>query len=99
MIIIGLATYGTRLSFILLFGTKEVPPDLKRALRFVPASVLTAIIFPEVLAHDGHVELALGNARLLAAILAGLIAWRTKNVFLTILVGMATLLIIQALLP
>jgi branched-subunit amino acid transport protein len=99
MILIGLATYGTRLSFILLFGTKEVPPGVKRALRFVPASVLTAIVFPEVLAHDGHVALTLGNARLLAAILAGLIAWRTKNVFLTILAGMAALLILQALLP
>jgi branched-subunit amino acid transport protein len=99
MIIIGLATYGTRLSFILLFGTKEVPPGLKRALRFVPASVLTAIIFPEVLAHDGHVDISVGNARLLAALLAALIAWRTRNVFLTILVGMAALLVLQALLP
>jgi branched-subunit amino acid transport protein len=99
MIVIGLATYGTRLSFILLFGIKEMPPGLKRALRFVPASVLTAIILPEVLAHDGHMDLSPGNARFWAALLASLIAWRTGNVFLTILVGMVALLVLQALLP
>ncbi len=99
MIVIGLATYGTRLSFIVLFGTKEMPSGLKRALRFVPASVLTAIILPEVLAHDGHLDLSPGNARFWAALLASFIAWRTRNVFLTILVGMAALLILQTVLP
>jgi branched-subunit amino acid transport protein len=95
MFAIGVITYATRLSFIFLFGQLEIPPLLRQALRFVPPAVLTAIIFPEVLLSDGAVNLSLGNARLLAGVLAALVAWRTKNIVLTILVGMAALLVLQ----
>lgn len=95
MILAGVVTYATRLSFILLFGKWEIPVPLRRALRFVPPAVLTAIIFPELLLHEGSLDLSLGNARLLAGLLAILIAWRTKNVVLTILVGMVSLYLFQ----
>jgi branched-subunit amino acid transport protein len=94
----GLITYGIRLSFILLVDRMEVPPVVRRGLRFVPPAVLTAIIFPELLAHDGGLYLSLGNERMLAGLLAAWVAWRTKNVVLTIAVGMAALLILQVLL-
>ncbi|UCG25379.1 MAG: AzlD domain-containing protein, partial [Chloroflexota bacterium] len=90
----GLGTYGTRLSFILLFGRRETPGGLRRALRFVPPAVLTAIIFPELLLPEGTLDLSLGNERLLAGLFAALIAWRTKNVLLTIIAGMALLLLL-----
>jgi len=99
MILSGLITYGIRLSFIQLFGKIEVPLWLGRALRFVPPAVLSAIVFPELLMPSGTLDISLSNLRLLAGILAGLIAWRTKNVVLTIAVGMAALLALQALIP
>ena len=91
MISAGLVTYGIRLSFILLFGKVEMPEIVRRALRFVPPAVLTAIIFPELILPGGTLSLSLHNARLPAGILAALVAWRTKNVVLTIVVGMVTL--------
>lgn len=94
MLIVGLGTYATRLSFIMLFGRKEIPASVKRALRFVPPAVLTAIIFPELLLPGGMLDLSLGNERLLAGLLAGLVAWRTGNVVLTIIAGMAMLLLL-----
>jgi branched-subunit amino acid transport protein len=98
MIAIGVMTYATRLSFILLFGKMDMPRNLRRALRFVPAAVLSAIIFPELLVREGALDLSLGNERLLAGILAFLVAWRTRNAMLTILTGMTALLLLQALL-
>lgn len=95
MILAGAITYAIRLSFILLFGKWEIPAALRRGLRFVPPAVLSAIISPELLLHDGSLYLSLGNARLLAGLLAAFVAWRTKNIFLTILVGMASLYILQ----
>lgn len=95
MVIIGVITYATRLSFIHLFGKQEIPPILRRGLRFVPPAVMTAIIFPEILLSNGAVNISLGNARLLAGVVAAVVAWRTKNVVLTILVGMAVLLVLQ----
>ncbi len=92
----GLLTYLIRLSFIALLGKWTPPEWVSRALRFVPPAVLTAIIFPEVLIRDG--QLAPANPRLLAGVVAALVAWRTKNVVLTIVVGMAALITIQILL-
>ena len=93
----GLLTYAMRLSFILLWGKIDVPTWLQRALRFVPPAVLSAIIFPELLLPQGSLDLSPGNPRLVAGVLAILAAWRTKNVLITIAVGMAVLLILQAL--
>ncbi|HJW89774.1 MAG TPA: AzlD domain-containing protein [Anaerolineales bacterium] len=93
----GLLTYVTRLSFILLIGRTRVPPRLQRALRFVPPAVLSALIFPELLLPQGTLELSPGNPRLVAGLLAALVAWRSRNVLVTIAVGMAALLILQAL--
>jgi len=99
MILSGLVTYGIRLSFIQLFGKIEVPLWLGRALRFVPPAVLSAIVFPELLMPSGTLDISLNNLRLLAGVLAGYVAWRTKNVVLTIAVGMAALLVLQAVIP
>jgi len=84
-----------RFSFIYLFGRFHIPETLRRALHYVPPAVLSAIIFPEILIHDGKLALTLGNDRLLAGLVAVLVAWWTKNTLLTILAGMAALLVMQ----
>lgn len=94
----GLVTFGIRLSFIALLGKVELPPVLTRALRFVPPAVLSAIIFPELLVREGALALHPGNARLVAGVVAAFVAWRTRNVVLTIAVGMTALWAAQAVL-
>ena len=93
----GLVTYAIRLSLIALLGRMQVPPLVQRGLRFVPPAVLSAIIFPELLRPSGALDLSLGNVRLLAGIVAMLVAWSTKNVLLTIAVGMAALWLLMAI--
>jgi len=91
----GLLIYATRLSSILLSGKFEMPILVERALRFVPVAVLTAIFFPELLIIQGDLMLSFRNPRLLAGLLAILVAWRTKNVMYTIVIGMLTLWLLQ----
>jgi branched-subunit amino acid transport protein len=93
----GSITYATRLSFILFFSRREPPAGLLRALRFVPAAVLSAIIFTELLLRDQALWISPGNPRLVAGVLAALVAWRTRNVLLTLVAGMAALWILQVL--
>ena len=95
----GIITFAIRLSLIALMGRVEVPPLIQQALRFVPPAVLSAIIFPELLVRNGALRLDPGNARLVAGAMAVAVAWRTRNVLLTIAVGMGALWILQALLP
>lgn len=91
----GIVTYATRIALMAGWEQVEVPPLLKRGLHYVPPAVLSAIIFPEVLRTGGDFDLSLGNLRLLAGLLAAVIAWRTKNVILTVGGGMATLWLLQ----
>lgn len=91
----GLLTFGMRLSFIYLFGRVEVPETMRRALHYVPPAVLSAIVFPELLIYNDQLNLSLGNDRMLAGLVAILTAWFTKNILLTILAGMAALLLLQ----
>ncbi len=95
----GGITFAIRLSLIVLMGRVEVPPLVRRALRFVPPAVLSAIIFPELFMRNGMLDVSFGNTRLLAGSLAALVAWRTRNVLLTIGVGMTALWILQAVMP
>jgi len=93
----GLITFGMRFSLIYMFGRFEIPETMRRALHYVPPAVLSAIIFPELFFHANHFDLSLGNTRLLAGLVAILMAWYTKNTLLTIIAGMAALLIFQYL--
>lgn len=98
MIIAGLLTFATRLSFILLLDRIRVPEWFRRGLRFVPVAVLSAIILPELTSPNGRIFLSWRNPQLLAGAVAILVAWRTKNVILTIVAGMGALLIFQLVL-
>jgi branched-subunit amino acid transport protein len=94
----GLVTYTIRLSLIVLLERVTIPERVRRALRFVPLAVLSAIIFPELLLPAGHLDVSTGNPRLWAGLLAMAAAGLTRNVLLTIAVGMGALWILQAVL-
>ncbi len=94
MLIGGVITFGIRFSLIYLFGRLEVPETMRKALHYVPPAVLSAIIFPELLIPGGAFDFSLENTRLLAGVIAIITAWVSRNTLLTILVGMASLLIL-----
>ena len=95
MLLGGLITFGMRFSLIYLFGRFEVPETMRRALHYVPPAVLSAIIFPELFLDDGVLNLSLDNARLLAGLIAIVVAWFSKNTLITIIVGMIALFVLQ----
>ena len=96
MILAGIFTFCTR--FVMLSGW--VPHDLPRwlidALAFVPIAVLTAILVPAVLIDPTTQQIiVIGNARVVAAVVATIIALLTRNVIATISSGLATLWFVQ----
>lgn len=99
MVILGgmLATYATRLSFLVLLPHDRLPLLARRALRFVPPAVLAAIILPALVRPSGLLDLSLGNERLLAGTLAALAAWRFRNTWVTIAAGMVALWILGSI--
>ena len=95
MLIGGLITFGMRFSLIFLFGKFQIPETMRRSLHYVPPAVLSAIVFPELLYRSNQIDISLGNTRLIAGIIAILVAWYSKNTLITILAGMIALLLLQ----
>ena len=87
----AIVTYLARASFLLLPAGVETPPLLRRALRYVPAAVLTAIWAPELALQKEVLFLSLENARLLAGAVAVGVAWRFRLTFATIASGLIAL--------
>jgi len=97
--VIGAGTYLIRLSFIGAVGSRRMPPWFERALKYVGPAVLAAISIPAILLAEGSFDLTpAGNPEVLASVAAGLVAWRTRNIAITFVVGMGTLWILQAVL-
>jgi len=80
----ALATYATRAPAIFLLS-RRLPAALHRLLGHIPAAVFAALVAPPLLAPEGTLSPGLPA---LAAIPAAVVAWRTRQVFPTILVGM-----------
>ena len=92
ILVVGALNYLSRLSFIALFARVEIPPFIARALRFVPAAMLTAIVVPAVVfAGPATLAFSYTNPKLIAALVAAFVAWRTKSVTATMGIGMVAL--------
>ena len=95
MIVLGLLTFATRFSFIALLERIKLPVTFQRALRFVPIAVLSAIIAPELGYSNNLLSITPTNPRLIAGVVATVVAFWTKNVFWTLLAGMAVFWILR----
>ncbi|MEL6265049.1 MAG: AzlD domain-containing protein [Pseudomonadota bacterium] len=83
---LGAATYAIRFSFLGLLAGRSLPPLAMRALRFVPVTVLPALVAPMILMPEG--TLVLDPPRVVAATACLVLGATTRNVFLAILSAM-----------
>jgi len=98
VVAIGIGTYLIRLSFIGIVGDRAMPDWAMVPIRFVAPAVLAALAAPAVLLHDGDLAVSpAANPRALAAAVALVLAWKTKNVAVVIAAGMATVWALQAI--
>ena len=77
--VIGLCavTVLTRSFFLLTPSRFEFSSGVKRALRYAPTVAIAAVIAPDILMHQGRVDLTWHNPELLAGITAVLVfLWR-----------------------
>lgn len=95
----GIGTFLERWSFLsVAHRATALPPMVREGLRMIPAAALAALVAPAVFrggSADGSIDLL--DPRLPAAVMAVLVMWRTRNIVLTLLVGMGVLLGLDAL--
>jgi branched-subunit amino acid transport protein len=97
IVAVGAINYASRLSFIAFFARRTMPPLLARALRYVPPAMLMALIVPMVITPATGIETI--NPRIPAAVIAGIVAWWSRSTLKTMFAGMASLWLLQSLLP
>jgi branched-subunit amino acid transport protein len=92
---IGLTGVVTRCSFLVLGERVRLPPTAERALKHAPAAALASILAPALLLNDGHLDLAPDNFRLLAAIVAAIVMWKSRSMLWTMAAGLAAFTLLR----
>jgi branched-subunit amino acid transport protein len=93
IVLLGGITFLERSAFFL--GSRVVlSPRLQRGLRFLPAALLTALLMPSLVLSGAPPTPGM-SSRLIAGGIAAVVAWRTRRVLLTVVVGMSVLWSLQ----
>ncbi len=96
VVLAGIGTFAMRGSFLLAaHRMTEVPPFAQRLLRQIPPAALASLVLPALIRPDGQLDLFSPEAA--AGLVAGIVVWRTRNSILTLVVGMAVLVALQAI--
>lgn len=91
----ALVTFGLRFLPMTFLEKQRLSPWLERSLRYVPAATLAGLVFPALLLQNNKLDLSFSNDRLIAGLLAAIIAYYTRNVLITIVSGLLVLWILQ----
>lgn len=95
----GLGTYLMRASFLALLTNVDLPPVMRRPLKYVAPAVFAAFAFPRFLSNRGIGALTeRPQAELLAGLVAGLVGWRTRQIGATVVSGMVALWVLRTIL-
>jgi len=86
--LIGIVTYAMRGGLILALADAELPPWLLRALRYVAPAVLGALTVTLV-ADPNAANRGVTWAEVVGLLVSGPVAWKTRNLAVTLAVGMA----------
>jgi branched-subunit amino acid transport protein len=92
-LVFGMAvvTFACRYPVLALVSRVPLPGSLLETMGFIPPAVLAAIIALGVVMPHGRIALTMQNNYLVAGLVAMLVAWRSQNLLLTIVLGMITL--------
>jgi branched-subunit amino acid transport protein len=96
IILAGLGTYCCRALFIVVLAKRRIPPNLSLAMEYVGPSVLAALVVALLVTPEG--EVAIGEAEVLALLVAALLGWQSRNHLLTVTVAMTVFWVVRALL-
>ncbi len=96
ILLAGAGTFAMRASFIAAADRlATVPPWGQRLLRQIPPAALSSLVLPALVRPEGQLDLT--HPRFVAGVVAGFVAWQTKSVVATLIVGMGLVVLLQNL--
>ncbi|MDN5332518.1 MAG: hypothetical protein PWP45_1743 [Tepidanaerobacteraceae bacterium] len=94
----ALVTYLPRLMPALILSKRNIPEVLVKFLNYIPVSVLSALLVPSILVVDDKINISPSNTLLLTSILTFPLAYKIRNMFLTVIAGMIIIVILNRIL-
>lgn len=91
-------TFLPRVLPLMILSRFRLPAWSERWLSHVPVSIMAALVAQELLIDDGRLAPLWPNPELLAAVLALLVAVRTRSLLGTVLTGIVSLMLLRLLL-
>lgn len=98
-IVIGMAlvTYFPRMLSTVAFSQVDLPEYLLDWLKLIPVAILSSLLILNVLAPEGTVFLSIRNPFILASIPVFVVAFKTRNLTISVLCGIITMAILNLL--
>ncbi|MGB9812726.1 MAG: AzlD domain-containing protein [Thermovenabulum sp.] len=89
-LVIGMSvvTYISRMIPAVVLSKRNIPEIFIKFLSYIPVTVLSALFFPSILVVDNKINISTSNTLLITSLLTFPLAYKTKNMFLTVIVGM-----------
>lgn len=90
LLILGMAivTYLPRVLPLLVLSNRSIPAKVSKWMSFIPVSIFAALIFSDIFFWQSQFNVnPLVNIKLLPSILVLLVAYKTKNLLWSMIVG------------
>ena len=88
ILLMAAVTFLPRVLPVLFLSRRRLPAALSRWLAYIPVAVLAALLGPALLAPAEKLDLSSSNLFFWASIPVFLIAYSSRNLFITVLSGM-----------
>lgn len=92
---ISLFTYLPRVLPIIYLSKKELPVWLTEWMKFIPAGIFAALIFPDIFTVDSSLSVNFTNIKLIAAVLVLIVAFKKKSLGLSIVTGVTSIYLLS----
>lgn len=101
LVILGmsLVTYLPRVLPFLLLRKSQLHPWFLAFLSYIPISILSALLIPDLILSHGHLAISMDNQKLLAALPTVVVAYLTRSLYLTVVVGLGTMAFLRVFCP
>jgi branched-subunit amino acid transport protein len=89
VVIAGMAvvTFLPRFLPMAFLSRWQIPPNVKRGLEYIPAAVLSALVFPSLF-FDGSGNFGVQTQLLLPALPVFVFAWKVRSLWGSVILGM-----------
>ncbi|MBE1555974.1 AzlD domain-containing protein [Sporosarcina limicola] len=100
VILLGaLVTFIPRSLPLLVLSKMNIPEPIVKWLEHIPVAVMAALFIQEIAVPNDEFGYVVGNLRLLAALPTLLVAFITKSLLFTVLIGVVTMTLLRYFIP